>query len=89
MLKVLGIRLAAEAHIGHKTKIDRIGRKAPHLKKIFRKGYRLAELRRKLDVLNVMNQVGKPKDVANAFLACDGSSYCTSYVAVVNGMTAP
>ncbi len=35
--KALGIWLAAKPYIGHRTKIDRFGRKAPHLKKIFRK----------------------------------------------------
>jgi hypothetical protein len=73
MLKALGIWLAAKAGIGHKTKIDRIGRKAPYFKKIFRKGDRLPELRRELDGLHVMDQIGKPHDVTNAFLflACD------------------
>ena len=55
--KALGIWLAAKPHIGNRTKIDRIGRKAPYFKKIFRKGDRLSELRRELDVLRVMNQM--------------------------------
>lgn len=63
----------------------------PYFDEIFRNSDRPAELRRELEARQAMNRLGKPEEIANAFLflAGDESSFCTgSMLTVDGGMTA-
>jgi meso-butanediol dehydrogenase/(S,S)-butanediol dehydrogenase/diacetyl reductase len=75
----------------HKQSRRSAGHYRFYIAEIFRKSARLAELRRELDARQAMNRMGKPAEVANAFLflACDESSFYTaSMLTVDGGMTA-
>jgi meso-butanediol dehydrogenase/(S,S)-butanediol dehydrogenase/diacetyl reductase len=64
---------------------------SPYFEEIFRKSDRPAELRRELEARQAMNRLGKPEEIANAFLflASDESSFCTgSMLTADGGMTA-
>ena len=60
---------------------------SPYLERIFRKSDRPDELRRELNARQAMNRMGKPEEIASAFLflACDDSSFCTGSMLTVDG----
>jgi NAD(P)-dependent dehydrogenase (short-subunit alcohol dehydrogenase family) len=64
---------------------------SPYFEEIFRKSDRPAELRRELEARQAMNRLGRPEEIASAFLflASDESSFCTGSMLIVDGgMTA-
>lgn len=64
---------------------------SPYFEEIFRKSDRPVELRRELEARQAMNRLGRPEEIADAFLflASDASSFCTgSMLTADGGMTA-
>jgi NAD(P)-dependent dehydrogenase (short-subunit alcohol dehydrogenase family) len=64
---------------------------SPYFEEIFRKSDRPVELRRELEARQAMNRLGRPEEIADAFLflASDESSFCTgSMLTADGGMTA-
>ena len=63
----------------------------PYFEDIIRKSERPQELRRELEARQAMNRLGRPEEIANAFLflASDESSFSTGSMLIVDGgMTA-
>jgi len=64
---------------------------SPYFEDIIRKSERPQELRRELEARQAMNRLGRPEEIANAFLflASDESSFSTGSMLIVDGgMTA-
>jgi meso-butanediol dehydrogenase/(S,S)-butanediol dehydrogenase/diacetyl reductase len=64
---------------------------SPYFEDLFRKSERPQELRRELEARQPMNRLGRPEEIASAFLflASGDSSFCTgSMLTVDGGMTA-
>lgn len=87
-------RAMALDHVGDNIRINCVAPgtiNSPYFEEIFRKSDRPDELRRQLNARQAMNRMGKPEEIADAFLflACDNSSFCTgSMLTVDGGMTA-
>ena len=83
-------RAMALDHVGDNIRVNCVAPgtiKSPYFAEIFRKSNRPAELRRDLNARQAMNRMGKPEEIADAFLflASDESSFCTGSMLTVDG----
>jgi len=87
-------RAMALDHVNDKIRVNCVAPgtiDSPYFEDIIRKSERPQELRRELEARQAMNRLGRPEEIANAFLflASDESSYSTGSMLIVDGgMTA-